>query len=168
MNEQDDIINPLGIKGLGGIGIVGVAAAIANAIYHATGKRVRDLPITLGPFSVERSGWGTAALLSRGSQSIFSRPTAQNLRLRNFSEMDQAPDWSAGFAAASASAEASMKQHVLRHVTVGAGTFTSTAPRRFPCRMKSPGQTFMRRMSFGDMKATALARCCRELRGGAS
>ena len=46
-NEPDDIVNPLGIKGLGEIGIVGVAAAIANAIYHATGKRVRELPITL-------------------------------------------------------------------------------------------------------------------------
>src|SRR6202045_3920202 len=47
VDERDAIINPLGIKGLGEIGIVGVAAAIANAIYHATGKRVRDLPITL-------------------------------------------------------------------------------------------------------------------------
>jgi xanthine dehydrogenase YagR molybdenum-binding subunit len=47
VDEPDDIVNPLGIKGLGEIGIVGVAAAIANAIYHATGKRVRDLPITL-------------------------------------------------------------------------------------------------------------------------
>jgi xanthine dehydrogenase YagR molybdenum-binding subunit len=47
VDEPDDIINPLGIKGVGEIGIVGVAAAIANAIYHATGKRVRDLPITL-------------------------------------------------------------------------------------------------------------------------
>jgi xanthine dehydrogenase YagR molybdenum-binding subunit len=47
VDEPDDIINPLGIKGLGEIGIVGVAAAIANAIHHATGKRVRDLPITL-------------------------------------------------------------------------------------------------------------------------
>ncbi|SHH67663.1 xanthine dehydrogenase family protein molybdopterin-binding subunit [Bradyrhizobium erythrophlei] len=47
VDEPDRIINPLGIKGLGEIGIVGVAAAIANAIYHATGKRVRDLPITL-------------------------------------------------------------------------------------------------------------------------
>jgi xanthine dehydrogenase YagR molybdenum-binding subunit len=47
VNEPDDIINPLGIKGLGEIGLVGVAAAIANAVYHATGKRVRDLPITL-------------------------------------------------------------------------------------------------------------------------
>ena len=55
LGEKDDVlsqkrrhlVNPLGIKGLGAIGIVGVAAAIANAIYHATGKRVRDLPITL-------------------------------------------------------------------------------------------------------------------------
>ena len=47
VDEPDDVINPLGIKGVGEIGIVGVAAAIANAVYHATGKRVRDLPITL-------------------------------------------------------------------------------------------------------------------------
>jgi xanthine dehydrogenase YagR molybdenum-binding subunit len=47
VDEPDDIINPLGIKGLGEIGLVGVAAAVANAVYHATGKRVRDLPITL-------------------------------------------------------------------------------------------------------------------------
>ncbi|PKN62943.1 MAG: aldehyde oxidase [Deltaproteobacteria bacterium HGW-Deltaproteobacteria-15] len=45
--EQDEVVNPLGAKGLGEIGIVGVAAAIANAVFHATGKRVRDLPITL-------------------------------------------------------------------------------------------------------------------------
>ena len=47
VDEPDAIINPLGVKGLGEIGIVGVAAAIANAVYHATGVRVRDLPITL-------------------------------------------------------------------------------------------------------------------------
>jgi xanthine dehydrogenase YagR molybdenum-binding subunit len=47
VDEPDHLVNPLGIKGLGEIGIVGVAAAIANAVYHATGKRVRDLPITL-------------------------------------------------------------------------------------------------------------------------
>jgi xanthine dehydrogenase YagR molybdenum-binding subunit len=46
VDETDDS-NPLGVKGVGEIGIVGVAAAIANAVYHATGKRVRDLPITL-------------------------------------------------------------------------------------------------------------------------
>jgi xanthine dehydrogenase YagR molybdenum-binding subunit len=46
VDEPDDS-NPLGLKGLGEIGIVGVAAAVANAVYHATGKRIRDLPITL-------------------------------------------------------------------------------------------------------------------------
>jgi len=47
VDEHDDIVNPLGAKGVGEIGVVGVAAAVANAIWHATGKRVRDLPITL-------------------------------------------------------------------------------------------------------------------------
>jgi xanthine dehydrogenase YagR molybdenum-binding subunit len=47
VEEQDDKTSPLGVKGLGEIGICGTAAAIANAIFHATGKRVRDLPITL-------------------------------------------------------------------------------------------------------------------------
>jgi len=47
VEEEDRIINKMGIKGVGEIGIVGVASAIANAVYHATGKRVRDLPITL-------------------------------------------------------------------------------------------------------------------------
>jgi xanthine dehydrogenase YagR molybdenum-binding subunit len=46
VDEADDS-NPLGVKGVGEIGIVGVPAAIANAVYHATGKRIRDLPITL-------------------------------------------------------------------------------------------------------------------------
>ena len=47
VEEHDDKANPLGVKGLGEIGIVGTAAAIANAVYHATGKRIRDLPITI-------------------------------------------------------------------------------------------------------------------------
>ncbi len=47
VDEPDSVVNPLGVKGVGEIGIVGVAAAIANAIWHATGKRVRDLPITV-------------------------------------------------------------------------------------------------------------------------
>jgi xanthine dehydrogenase YagR molybdenum-binding subunit len=47
VDEKDDEINPLGVKRVGEIGIVGTAAAIANAIYQATGKRVRDLPITI-------------------------------------------------------------------------------------------------------------------------
>ena len=44
---EDPVTGPLGVKGVGEIGIVGTAAAIANAVFHATGKRVRDLPITL-------------------------------------------------------------------------------------------------------------------------
>ncbi|HEY2021522.1 xanthine dehydrogenase family protein molybdopterin-binding subunit [Paraburkholderia sp.] len=46
VDEPDDIVNPLGVKGVGEIGVVGVAAAVSNAIWHATGKRIRDLPIT--------------------------------------------------------------------------------------------------------------------------
>ena len=44
---QDTIMNPLGVKGLAELGLCGVAPAIANAVWHATGKRVRELPITL-------------------------------------------------------------------------------------------------------------------------
>ena len=47
VEENDEIVNALGSKGVGEIGIVGVAAAVANAVYHATGKRVRDFPVTL-------------------------------------------------------------------------------------------------------------------------
>ena len=45
--EPDPHANPMGTRGVGEIGIVGAAAAIVNAVYHATGRRVRDLPITL-------------------------------------------------------------------------------------------------------------------------
>jgi xanthine dehydrogenase YagR molybdenum-binding subunit len=43
--EHDEGVNPLGVKGIGEIGIVGMNAAVANAVFHATGKRIRDLPI---------------------------------------------------------------------------------------------------------------------------
>jgi len=46
IDEHDPHVNPVGAKGLGEIAIVGVSAAIANAVFHATGKRIRDLPIT--------------------------------------------------------------------------------------------------------------------------
>lgn len=46
VEEIDQYVNPMGAKGIGEIGITGVAAAVANAVYHATGKRIRDLPIT--------------------------------------------------------------------------------------------------------------------------
>ena len=47
IEEHDERVNPLGAKGIGEVGLVGVAAAIANAVFHATGKRIRSLPITL-------------------------------------------------------------------------------------------------------------------------
>jgi xanthine dehydrogenase YagR molybdenum-binding subunit len=47
LDEDDPYVNPMGAKGIGEIGIVGTAAAIANAAHHATGTRVRDLPVTL-------------------------------------------------------------------------------------------------------------------------
>jgi len=47
VEEHDDIVNPIGVKGVGEIGIVGTVAAVGNAIFHATRKRVRHLPITL-------------------------------------------------------------------------------------------------------------------------
>ena len=46
VEEHDPHVNPLGVKGVGEIAMVGVAPAIANAVFHATGKRVRELPIT--------------------------------------------------------------------------------------------------------------------------
>jgi xanthine dehydrogenase YagR molybdenum-binding subunit len=44
---RDEVVNPLGVKGVGEIGQVGAAAAIANAVFHATGRRVRELPIAV-------------------------------------------------------------------------------------------------------------------------
>ena len=46
-DEEDPYVNPIGVKGIGEIGTTGVAAAIANAVYDATGVRVRDLPLRL-------------------------------------------------------------------------------------------------------------------------
>jgi xanthine dehydrogenase YagR molybdenum-binding subunit len=47
VEERDEKTSPIGVKGLGEIGVVGTAAAIANAVHHATGKRIRSLPITI-------------------------------------------------------------------------------------------------------------------------
>ena len=46
IEEDDPHVNPLGVKGLGEIALVGMAPAIANAVFHATGQRIRDLLIT--------------------------------------------------------------------------------------------------------------------------
>jgi xanthine dehydrogenase YagR molybdenum-binding subunit len=45
--EEDNLVNAAGVKGVGEVGTVGMAAAIANAVYHATGKRLRDLPLRI-------------------------------------------------------------------------------------------------------------------------
>ena len=45
--EEDREVNPVGVKGLGELGNVGTAAAISNAVYHATGRRIRKLPIRI-------------------------------------------------------------------------------------------------------------------------
>jgi xanthine dehydrogenase YagR molybdenum-binding subunit len=47
VSEEDHDVNPAGVKGLGELGNVGTAAAISNAVYHATGIRVRKLPIRM-------------------------------------------------------------------------------------------------------------------------
>jgi xanthine dehydrogenase YagR molybdenum-binding subunit len=47
LDYPDYKLNEFGARGIGEIGITGLAAAIANAVYHATGKRIRDLPISL-------------------------------------------------------------------------------------------------------------------------
>ena len=47
IHEDDPHVNEIGAKGVGEIGITGIGGAIANAVFHATGRRVRDLPITL-------------------------------------------------------------------------------------------------------------------------
>jgi xanthine dehydrogenase YagR molybdenum-binding subunit len=46
VNKPDPVLNPAGSKGMGEIALIGFAAAVANAVYHATGKRIRELPIT--------------------------------------------------------------------------------------------------------------------------
>ena len=50
IEEDDAHVSLAGVKGVGELGLCGAAAAIANAVFHATGKRVRELPIQLDDF----------------------------------------------------------------------------------------------------------------------
>jgi xanthine dehydrogenase YagR molybdenum-binding subunit len=60
VDEADPHVNPLGVKGLGEIALIGMAPAIANAVFHATGRRVRDLPITIESLLSGSEGGGPA------------------------------------------------------------------------------------------------------------
>ena len=55
IDNPDLNFNPLGVRGIGEIGITGVAGALSNAVYHATGRRIRDLPITLDKLLLPRT-----------------------------------------------------------------------------------------------------------------
>src|SRR5262245_57758375 len=76
VEERDANVNPLGAKGLGEIGVVGTAAAIANGVFHATGQPIRDFPITpdklLGPKPATR-GQGTL-VTGRGGPWLLRVP----------------------------------------------------------------------------------------------
>jgi xanthine dehydrogenase YagR molybdenum-binding subunit len=54
VDEHDDKVSPIGVKGLGEIGLVGVAAAVSNAVFHATGKRIRAFPITIDKIIIDK------------------------------------------------------------------------------------------------------------------
>jgi hypothetical protein len=60
IEEHDPHVNPLGVKGVGEIGMVGVAPAITNAIFHATGRRIRELPVTPARYR-SHAAWYRAA-----------------------------------------------------------------------------------------------------------
>jgi xanthine dehydrogenase YagR molybdenum-binding subunit len=62
LDEDDHDLNPMGSKGIGEIGIVGAAAAVANAVHHACGVRVRELPIRLDKIL---DGLGAAGVSAR-------------------------------------------------------------------------------------------------------
>ncbi len=71
IEEHDEHLNPMGSKGIGEIGIVGAAAAVANAVFHATGKRFRELPIR--PDRVLEALAGRGGGVGRGEASYLLR-----------------------------------------------------------------------------------------------
>ena len=72
VEEDDRIVSRLGAKGVGEIGIVGVAAAVSNAIYHATGRRLRSTPMTPDKVMAPGDGWaaGDAAVLPVAARGV--------------------------------------------------------------------------------------------------
>lgn len=72
VDEVDPHASALGAKGIGELGATGVAAAIANAVYHATGVRVRDLPIVPSGFS-SRPAVGQLESLRKNPAAVVDR-----------------------------------------------------------------------------------------------
>ncbi|OMP13298.1 hypothetical protein COLO4_01919 [Corchorus olitorius] len=91
INKPDPNINPQGSKGLGEVGIIGTAAAIANAIYNATGKRLRDLPIT--PDKMKRKDFLRSGLIAAGMGAFpkiadaSQKPSKKSLRFAFISDI---------------------------------------------------------------------------------
>ena len=92
VEEDDTIVNPLGVKGMGELGMVGIPAAIANAVFHATGKRMRELPITADKLmgSRERAARDHCALGEAFATRMCARDTRANGGLQ------LSPAWRAG------------------------------------------------------------------------
>ena len=75
VDEHDPHVNPIGAKGIGEIGITGVAASIANAVFHATGKRVRELAVARRKGDVVEGARGASFGSPRGERGVsFGRP----------------------------------------------------------------------------------------------
>ena len=66
--EVDTEVKPAGVKGLAELGNVGTAAAVSNAVFHATGKRVCDLPIRLEKLLLAGRVWGRHLLLTPNTE----------------------------------------------------------------------------------------------------
>ena len=78
LDETDPMSSPMKAKGVGELGICGVGAAVANAIYNATGVRVRDYPITLDKLSRPAAGRGLSSVAPGGGAVVRrdNRPIA--------------------------------------------------------------------------------------------
>ncbi len=87
LDETDPMSSPMKAKGVAELGICGVAAAVANAVYNATGVRVRDYPITLDKIITR-----TAAIARRGCESGLAQPRKRSALYEN----KQTPARSAG------------------------------------------------------------------------
>ncbi len=111
--EDDPHINAAGVKGIGEIGITGAAAAVANAVFHATGKRIRDLPITPDQAALANLTRAAAARLRRASPAStrIARPAMARASARSWvTKSTMAPSASSCSTVRSAAARASVER----------------------------------------------------------